>query len=173
MQLQQLSKKISYLLRHNPEDLILDKEGWTDVSSLLTKLSIQKQTLDEIVRSDDKKRYSYSPDETMIRANQGHSISTVQITFKSHIPPIYLYHGTSPDFVKSIFKTGLQKRTRNYVHLSQDKETAYKVGKRHSKEKEPAILTIKARELQETGQKFFLSDNNVWLTDDINPKFIV
>ncbi len=30
--------------------------------------------LEEIVRSDDKQRYSFNEDKTLIRANQGHSI---------------------------------------------------------------------------------------------------
>lgn len=140
---------------------------------MLKKLEISKDILDKIVETDDKKRYSYSPDQSKIRANQGHSIPTVKINYKEVVPPEFLYHGTSPDFVNSIMKSGLQKRTRNYVHLSLDKQTAYNVGKRHSKHKEPTILIIKAKELYETGHKFFLSDNDVWLTDDIHPKFIL
>jgi putative RNA 2'-phosphotransferase len=170
---QEISKKLSYLLRHKPDGLIIDNQGWTDVIPLLKKLGITRDVLDTIVSTDDKKRYSYSEDHSMIRANQGHSNPDIKINFKEVVPPDFLFHGTSPDFVKSIMKTGLQKRSRSHVHLSTDKDTAYKVGKRHSKYKEPAILIIKARELHETGQKFFLSDNNVWLTDDINPNFII
>ena len=81
-----IGRKISYLLRHDPEDLSMDNNGWVNVSDLLNKLDIEKSTLDEIVETNNKKRFSYNEDETTIRANQGHSIK-VDVELSESIPP--------------------------------------------------------------------------------------
>ncbi len=46
------------------------------------------------------------------------------------MPPENLYHGTARRFIQSIMKNGLLPQGRQYVHLSQDLETAQKVGER-------------------------------------------
>jgi putative RNA 2'-phosphotransferase len=53
--------------------------------------------------------------------------------------------------------------------LSKDVETATSVGKRHGK---PVVLTVKAKEMAESGHEFFLSENGVWLTKSVPPEFI-
>lgn len=55
--------------------------------------------------------------------------------------------GTSPSAAESILKNGLKSRNRVYVHLSEDIETAYAVGKRHSDT--PVILKINTKKLIE------------------------
>ena len=40
-----------------------------------TRRKTDKEVLEEIVRTDNKQRYSYNEGKTLIRANQGHSIS--------------------------------------------------------------------------------------------------
>jgi putative RNA 2'-phosphotransferase len=166
-----IGRKISYLLRHNPEDLTMDKNGWVNVNELLHKLNITKFILDSIVDTNDKKRYSYNEDMTLIRANQGHSIN-VDVELEQKIPPVILYHGTSPDYIKSIMKDGLNKMNRQYVHLSSDIETAINVGKRHSKRNEPIILIIDCKSMVKNGYKFYLSNNGVWLTDHVPQKYL-
>jgi putative RNA 2'-phosphotransferase len=84
-------------------------------------------------------------------------------------PPRFLYHGTATRFLETILRDGLQKRSRQHVHLSLDVMTATAVGKRHGK---PVILTIRAREMREAGHAFYLSDNQVWLTDEVPAGFI-
>ena len=91
---------------------------------------IDSQILDEIVRTDNKQRYSYNEDKTLIRANQGHSISA-DVELREMHPPEILYHGTATRFIKSILQTGLKPMNRLYVHLSKDINTATKVGSRH------------------------------------------
>ena len=59
--------------------------------------------------------------------------------------------------------------SRLYVHLSEDIETAEKVGKRHGN---PIILKIDSKEMYEDGIKFYLSKNGVWLTKEVNNKYI-
>lgn len=166
-----IGRKISYLLRHNPEDLTMDSNGWVIVDELLTKLSISKSKLDHIVDTNNKKRFSYSLDGEKIRANQGHSIKGIVIEMKQEIPPDYLYHGTSIKFAEIISKTGIKKMNRHYVHLSNDKNTAYDVGKR--KDKTPYILVIDAIKMHNNGYVFYISENGVWLIDFVPTKYII
>jgi putative RNA 2'-phosphotransferase len=105
IQLIRASKTLSYLLRHNPEDLDMDKNGWVIVNDVLKKLNITFRELEEIVETNDKKRFSFDDTLTKIRANQGHSID-VDVELKEIEPPKYLYHGTSPTFIKEILKSG-------------------------------------------------------------------
>lgn len=58
---------------------------------------------------------------------------------------------------------------RHHVHLSPDLETATRVGQRRGA---PVILTVFASSLAETGQPFFLTSNQVWLTEQVPPAFI-
>ena len=76
-----LSVFISLILRHKPETIgiQLDEHGWANVDELIdginnTGRQINLEILEEIVRTDNKQRYSFNEDKTLIRANQGHSI---------------------------------------------------------------------------------------------------
>lgn len=163
------SRYLSKLLRHSPEDLKIDKNGWVNVSEILVKLKIKLEDLEKIVAENNKKRFAFNEDKTKIRANQGHSIE-VDVELKEVIPPDVLYHGTSKKNVKSILENGILKMNRLHVHLSSDLETAYFVGKRHG---EPITFDIDTKTMYENGIKFYLSENKVYLTDDINPKYIL
>ena len=98
--LTKISKYISLILRHKPEviGIQLDAHGWADVNALLAGISrkypINRDILEEIVRSDEKQRYSFSEEGTKIRANQGHSIQ-VDVELPVTEPPETLYHGTA------------------------------------------------------------------------------
>lgn len=170
-----ISKFLSYILRHHPEliDLNLDEKGWANVNEIIAKSANDNQgftfeELNEIVETNDKKRFVFNEDKTRIRANQGHSIG-IDLNLKPQQPPELLYHGTAQANVDSILKTGIEKRSRQHVHLSLDIETATKVGMRHGK---PIILTISTGKMFEDGILFYLSENNVWLTDFVNPCYI-
>ena len=171
-----VSKFLSLVLRHQPKyiDLNLDQNGWADVTELQDKSKIKNihfsiEELREIVETNDKKRFSFSEDASLIRANQGHSVKTIDLQLETVKPPEVLYHGTVEKFIDSIKVTGLQKRSRQHVHLSTDIETATKVGSRRGK---PIILKIKALKMHEEGFDFFLSANGVWLTDLVPKNFI-
>jgi putative RNA 2'-phosphotransferase len=169
------SKLLSYLLRHKPEQahLILDGEGWVEIDTLLPNIqkymgvTITRTQLDEIVETNDKKRFTVR--DNKIRAAQGHSVD-VSIRMEQKIPPTVLYHGTKGQFVASIMKQGLMKGNRNHVHLSADRATAIAVADRRKGISE--ILTIDTREMVDKERKFFLSENGVWLTDYVPPKYI-
>ena len=164
-QLKNTSKFISLVLRHQPEaiGIALDEHGWADVQELIDGINrseghtLDMELLEEIVRTDEKQRYSFNEDHTLIRANQGHSIP-VDVELEEKIPPDILWHGTGEKYVSSIDAQGLIPKSRLYVHLSSDLETARKVGSRHGK---PIIYEIDCRGMVEDGYRFFLSANHV------------
>lgn len=173
--LDKLSVFISLVLRHKPDAVAiqLDEHGWANVDELINGINntgrkIDMDILEEIVRTDSKGRYSFNEGKTLIRANQGHSIP-VDVELEEKRPPQYLYHGTADRFLDSIMAEGLKPMSRLYVHLSKDKETATKVGKRHG---EPVILKIKTEEMCNDGIEFYLSQNGVWLTKYVDKKYI-
>jgi putative RNA 2'-phosphotransferase len=170
-----ISKLLSKILRHQP-DLIgiqLDENGWVEVSTLLQNLEkyqtqISFEQLKEVVDTNSKKRFSFNDDFSKIRANQGHSIE-VDLALQTQTPPDILYHGTVEKNLDSIFEKGLSKMNRHHVHLSADTETAQKVGMRHGK---PIIFTIESKKMYDQGYVFYLSENQVWLTDNVPSEFI-
>jgi len=167
-----VSKKLSYLLRHNPEDLNMDKNGWCFVDEVLKKVGVSFVQLENIVATNNKKRFSFNEEKTKIRANQGHSIQ-VNVQLKKTVPPKTLYHGTTPRIKDQILKKGLLKMNRQHVHLSADKETAIKVGKRHCRGNEkPWIVEINTTPMMLDNIDFYLSENGVWLTDFVDKKYL-
>ena len=175
MGLKETSKFISLILRHKPEaiGISLDEHGWTNVEELIKGIArtrdFDMEMLEEIVRTDEKQRYSFNEDKTLIRANQGHSIP-VDVELDEEQPPEELWHGTGEKYVSSIDIQGLLPKSRLYVHLSRDRETALKVGQRHGK---PVLYIVKAGEMYRDGYKFFLSKNGVWLTKEVPIKYLM
>jgi len=166
-----VSRKISYLLRHNPEDLKMDSEGWVWTNDLLKKLEITLQELKYVVETNDKKRFAFSADGLQIRASQGHSEKLgLKINFKEIQFPKNYYHGTIKERVASILKTGLNTGTRAYVHLSKDVETAVAVGKRHGKY--VVILVIDGNQMKRDGLTIYESENGVILAQTVPGKYI-
>jgi len=167
---------ISLILRHKPDviGISLDEHGWANVQELINginktgKFSIDMSMLEEIVRTDNKQRYSFNEDRSKIRANQGHSIN-VDVELKEAVPPEILYHGTGEKYVDSINAEGLKPKSRLYVHLSKDVETAVTVGSRHGK---PIVYTIASGEMYRHGHTFYLSENGVWLTKNVPIDFM-
>lgn len=171
----EISKYMALLLRHKPESagLVLDEHGWADVTEFLACIAENKEPISfdrlcEIVKNDNKQRYSFNEDKSKIRANQGHSIK-VDVELKTAIPPEYLYHGTAERFTQSIDEQGLLRKSRLYVHLSKDTETARKVGIRHGK---PFIYRVKSGEMSRDGYIFYLSENGVWLTETVPVQYL-
>lgn len=168
------SRFLSLVLRHKPEasGIALDEHGWANVDALLRgmrrKHPITTEELETIVRFDSKQRYSFNTDHKLIRANQGHSIH-VDVELKECTPPELLYHGTGEKYLDSIRKSGLIPKTRLYVHLSPDENTARTVGSRHGK---PAVLIVHSGQMHRDGMRFFLSENGVWLTERVPVKYL-
>ena len=170
-----LSKFLSLVLRHKPETIgiELNENGWTDVNTLIEKcvrygVFIDKDILKYIVLSNSKKRFSINDSQNLIRANQGHSVD-INLGYISRNPPPILFHGTCVRFIDSILSSGLEKKDRHHVHLSSDLENAINVGSRHGK---PFVFEILAEEMFENGFEFYLSDNQVWLTDHVPIQYL-
>ncbi len=171
MHLTTISKMIALILRHKPETIgiTLDEHGWANVDELLKGVGIYMDTLELIVNTDDKQRYSFNEDKTLIRANQGHSVP-VDVELEEVKPPEFLWHGTGEKYARSICAEGLIPKSRLYVHLSLGKETAIDVGKRHGK---PVLFRIPALKMYENGYKFYLSKNGVWLTKRVPAEYLI
>ncbi len=174
MDLKNISKYMSLILRHKPETIgiSLDEHGWARVDELIAGIAKDNEfnmdILEEIVRTDEKQRYSFNDDRTLIRANQGHSVQ-VDVEPEEKEPPDILWHGTGEKYVESIDEKGLISKSRLYVHLSKDEETAIKVGIRHGK---PVLYQIMAKQMYKDGYKFFISANGVWLTKEVPVRYL-
>jgi putative RNA 2'-phosphotransferase len=170
--LRRLSIFLSLLLRHKPEEvgLELDPGGWARVDDLVEKVAgLNLGKLEQIVAEDDKQRYSFSPDGKRIRAVQGHSIP-VDLGLSPVVPPERLYHGTARRFLITIWLQGLVKQSRQFVHLSDNAETARTVGQRHG---DAVVLEVAAKNMHNFGYCFYLSENGVWLTDTVPMQFLM
>jgi len=164
------SRFISKILRHDPEaaGITLDKNGWADVKDILHKCKIKMPQLEEIVETNDKKRFEFDQHKIRIRARQGHSID-VDVELKEVVPTIPLFHGTSQSVKDIILLEGIKKQSRQHVHLSDNGVTAFNVGGRHGA---PYVFRVDAPKMAADGFKFYLSNNGVYLTDYVPPVYL-
>lgn len=173
-QLTNRGRHLAFLLRHDKEAFdngIIDANGWRQVSELIKEQGYTRELLEEIVETNNKKRYEFSPDGRKIRARQGHSIP-VDVGLTEAIPPKVLYHGTSAKtFYQYIQLEGLKPMSRQHVHLSADEETARKVGQRHSSD--VYIIKIDTERMHSDGHVFWQSANGVWLTGEVPPEYFI
>jgi len=175
-QLNETSKFLSFILRHEPQTigLQLDAEGWADINSLIVGAAKEGRVLDltiiqTVVNNSDKKRFTLSVDGLRIRAAQGHSAPNVNLPHIEKEPPKLLYHGTATRFLESILQQGLIAGSRHHVHLSQEILTAIAVGQRYGK---PVVLKIESQQMYQQGFKFFQAENSIWLTNAVPANFI-
>lgn len=174
--LTEVSKFLSLILRHKPEviGIELDEHGWANVDELIAGVGAKYpgfniDILEEIVRTDEKQRYTFNEDKTLIRANQGHSIP-VDVELDILEPPEYLYHGTGKKYIESINAQGLIPKSRLYVHLSGDFGTAMDVGERHGRL--PHVYRVHSGKMHRDGHTFYRSKNGVWLTDNVPVEYL-
>ena len=165
-----LSKLLSLVLRHDPAHLglTLDEQGWVSVEELLRQaqannVNLTHEVLLHIVDTSPKQRFRLSDDQQRIRASQGHSVA-VELGYVPAVPPAVLYHGTAARHQAQIMREGLQKMSRQHVHLSADPATARQVGSRQGA---PIVLVVAAAQLHAEGHLFYQADNGVWLTDEV------
>lgn len=178
--LQKVSRYLSKLLRHQPEELnlILDIHGWVSVNDLIDALNkdgadITKDDLKVIVHTNDKKRFEFDRQIAphKIRASQGHSASlAVELDLQPSEPPISLFHGSPASNEKDILVKGLLKMGRNKVHLTANIDTAEKVGRR--KDGSLVIFTVPAKAMHELGFKFYKTQNEVWLIEEVPSNYL-
>ena len=160
-------KQLSFLLRHDTE-YKFDDHGYREVLDLVQNHGFTKDEIVELVETNDKQRYEFNDDKSKIRARQGHSVN-INVDLKETLPPDVLFHGTATRFLSSIKEKGILKMSRNYVQLSENFDIAMEGGKRHGK---PVVLAVDTKTMREDGVKFYLSNNNVWLTEFVDSKYI-
>jgi len=165
-----LSKRLARHLRHDPAaiGLTLSPDGWAPVEQLLRALKITREQLDEVVETNNKRRFAFDETGTRIRASQGHSVA-VDLGLADAVPPDVLYHGTVAKFLDAILREGLRPMNRHAVHLSATIDTARTVGARRGK---PVILRVDAAGMAVAGHAFQVSANGVWLTAAVPPEFL-
>ena len=173
----ELGKEITYALCHAPweYELEMDDKGFVDIEQLLSAINeenkyskiIDKFDIIKVMEVSNKKRLEIIGER--IRAMYGHSFP-MQIKYEEETPPVMLYHGTAKRFLDSIKKEGLKPMSRQYVHLSEDTETAKMVGKR--RDSDPVILYIDTVEAIKAGVKFYKANDKVWLCKELLPQFI-
>jgi putative RNA 2'-phosphotransferase len=171
-----LSKRLSYLLRHHPEqlNLELDAEGYTTITAeeLAERMGVQPELILRAVRTDPKGRFDVR--DGRIRANYGHSVPVGRRMWTRRQPtpagklPQRLYHGTAPRRLDSIMEEGLRPMGRQLVHLSTSPEAAARVGSRHCPQ--PAILEVDVPAALEGGVRMWRAGPQTVLSTRIPPR---
>ena len=177
--MRKLSVYLSYLLRHQPEDvgLEMDAHGWVSVDELIAgvnqkgKFTLDRDLLERIVAEDKKGRYRFNEDHSRIKCCQGHSIPWVIPELTWGPPPQYLYHGTTTAALKKIQADGMiRKMKRHAVHMQADEARAWRSAERWHLT--PVVLKIDAKAMAEDGYAFGMADNGVWCTESVPVKYI-
>lgn len=170
---------LSFLLRHHPEDanLDMDEGGWVSVSELIRNVNaagnhtLTPDLLKEIVRTDNKGRYRFSPDGERIKACQGHSIPWVIPEMEWREPPQFLYHGTTAEAWRKIQSSGgISRMQRHAVHMQAEEANAWPSAKRwHAT---PVVLKIDAARMYADDIAFGVTENEVWCCDGVPLEYI-
>ena len=173
-----LSRAVSHALRHEPwlYELELDDEGWTPVDDLLRALrressaweGLEVADLQKMIESSSKRRHELQGGR--IRAFYGHSVPA-RVLKTAEAPPPELFHGTSRESLEAIQVEGLRPMGRQYVHLSQDVETATLVGLRKSPD--PVVLVVDTKAAHRAGVSFYRGNEKVWLADTVPASFVM
>ena len=166
-----VSRYMSYLLRHNPENLKMNRHGFVDLDEFLKKIKerfqVDKEFIFEIAEKSERKRFEIVEDT--IRALYGHTIP-VQLELEEDKTVKVLYHGTTNDAASKILKVGLKAMKRRWAHLSPTIEIATDIGLRRSKE--PVVLEIDTEAARKNGTRFLRATNTVYLCSHIRPEHI-
>lgn len=86
--------------------------------------------LREIVQTNDKRRYTLSPDGRRIRAALEHSVE-IDLGLAPVVSQDVLYYGPASPNLDAISQTSHSLESQRRVHLFHDPETATFAGQRH------------------------------------------
>ncbi|KAJ6686116.1 putative PHOSPHOTRANSFERASE [Salix purpurea] len=178
-----LGRLLTRILRHMASELNLNMrtDGFVKVEDLLklnmktfANVPLRSHTVDDVkeaVRKDNKQRFSLleEGEELLIRANQGHTIKTVESEnlLKAILSPDEItvcVHGTYKKNLDSILESGLKRMQRLHVHFSSGLPTDGQVisGMRRDVN---VLIFLDVRKALEEGMKLYISDNRVILTE--------
>ena len=168
-----LSRFLSYLLRHRPQEypLRFDAQGfvsWTELMELVGRRfsDVTEQDLLGLLTEAEKRRFEMRAGK--VRATYGHSFP-VDLGAENIAPPARLYHGTARDLAESMLHQGLKPRGRAFVHLSASADEALAVGRRH--DRSASVVVIDAQAAHVAGILFYLS-GPVYLAAEIPARFL-
>ncbi|MFC9089509.1 RNA 2'-phosphotransferase [Nocardiopsis dassonvillei] len=169
------SRFLARVLRHDPArvGVRLDPQGWAGVDELpagcgRAGVRLSRAALQEVVDTNDKKRFAPSPDGARIRAQQGRSVR-VAPGLEPSTPPALLYHGTVGRLLPAITAEGLRPMRRHDVHLSPDAGTARRVGARRGV---PVVLTVASGRMHGDGHVFRVTGNGVGPVPAVPPEYL-
>ncbi|XP_050236653.1 uncharacterized protein LOC126686575 isoform X2 [Mercurialis annua] len=178
-----LGRLLTRILRHMASELNLNmrSDGYVKVQDLLklnmktfANIPLKSHTVDDIkeaVRRDNKQRFGLLDEngELLIRANQGHTIKTVES--EGLLKPIVLadevlvcVHGTYKKNLESILEFGLKRMQRLHVHFAGGLPSDGEVisGMRRDVN---VLIYLDVKKALEDGMKLYISDNRVILTE--------
>lgn len=164
MKQKDLSKLMSYILRHKPEkfNLQLGEQGFISLTDFYNAITAKhtdvtwSDILEAVYNYKDKKRFEIKGDK--IRALHGHTTAS-HITYEPITPPHYLYHGTSRRAWETIKYEGLKPMKREYVHLTDQLNMANEIGSRY--DHKPVILVVDTTKIN---GEIYNSENGIFLT---------
>ncbi len=123
-----VSKFMSLVLRHKPEEigLVLDGQGWGSIDELIEKsgrhgMALTREAITEVVETSDKQRFAIDESGRRVRANQGHSVD-IDLGLAPSEPPPILFHGTAETTVPAIRAEGLKAGQRRLLGCVQSDE---------------------------------------------------
>lgn len=174
----EVSRVVSHALRHEPAryGIELDEDGWASLDELVAALrkqgprwsELDRDKVVRVITASSARRHELRGN--WIRALYGHSFER-RLTRSPQQPPEVLFHGTASSTLDGIIDSGgLYPAGRQYVHLSADRNTADRVGRR--KASEPELLTVLALEAWRAGILFYPAGETVWLTEHIPTRFV-
>ncbi len=135
------------------KNIILVNKNFEIHTTLLEKLSIDRYNIKIELDDISEKRY-------IIEVAPYQAIKVITIDCLSSMEY----------FDEYCFRDGIISKQRQYVHLSNDIETAKEVAKRHSNDY--VILKINAKQAYLDGVKFYHGNEQTWLSDYIAPEYL-
>ena len=178
-----ISKALSWVLRHSAPELNISMgaDGYVALPDLMSHKhpKLRGMTLEgvkKVVDTCDKQRFSMCQrdDVWYIRANQGHSIKTIDAyLLLTQISPEELasstiIHGTyTGPWTKHIKEEGLSRMNRTHIHFAQGmpKEEGVISGMRKSCD---VYIHIDGAKCSRDGIRFWISANKVILTSGVD-----
>jgi 2'-phosphotransferase len=180
-----ISKTMTWILRHKAIDLGLkvDSSGWVSVDSILLldeMKGVDENLVKKIVGDDSKKRFEIKTENgtLMIRAVQGHSKGFENILNDSEslseikMPLKVCVHGTTKKAWELIKQEGLKCMERLHMHFATGEPGDNEVISGMRKDCK-VMIYVNMKSAMDDGIKFYLSKNNVILTNGIDGKLSV
>lgn len=166
--LKRYGKRLAYVLRHDG-NIVRGLGGWVAISEVAGCTNLPSEIISEIVSTDTKGRYEIDSEARRVRALYGHSVE-VEMDYEEAIPPALLLHGSSEKSVAAILSEGINSRSRQFVHLTDDMGLAVATGKRHGK---VAVLTVDAQRMHEDRFSFYNPLPHIWLVSSVPARYII